>query len=139
MISDQLVMEENSGLIHLTTYFFQVPGWQRLNFMPRSEFKILDEELYETWTSFKQNIENFRLQVPEFNSLYTDKKAQKKHIKSKKSELYSTLFMIISLAELQMHHSIKKYMDLHRINLIKSQSGVFSKNFVWYIISLKNQ
>ena len=68
--------------------------------MPRSEFKILDEELYETWTSFKQNIENFRLQVPEFNSLYTDKKAQKKHIKSKKSELYSTLFMIISLAEL---------------------------------------
>jgi hypothetical protein len=42
--------------------------------MPRSEFKILDEEIFEIWTDFKQNIENFRLQVPEFNSLFVDKK-----------------------------------------------------------------
>ena len=88
--------------------------------MPRSEFKILDEEIFEIWTGFKQNIENFRIQVPEFNSLYLDKKSQKKVVKTKKNELYSTLYMIISLAELQMHHSIKKYMDHHRLNLIKS-------------------
>ena len=95
--------------------------------------------MFEIWTEFKQNIENFRLQVPEFNSLFVDKKTQKKHIKSKKQELYSTLFMIISLADLKMHNSIKKYMDHHRIKLIQSQSGIFSKNFIQYIISLKNQ
>jgi hypothetical protein len=47
--------------------------------------------------------------------------------------------MIISLAEAQMHHSIRKYMDTHRIKLVQSQEGVFSLDMVLYVIALKDQ
>ena len=75
-----------------------IPGWPKLNYMPRSDFKVLDVEMVKIWEHYQSSIENLRLQVPEFNSLYTDKKSQMKIIKNKKMELYANLYLIISMA-----------------------------------------
>jgi hypothetical protein len=46
------------------------PGWPRFNFKPKSGYKVLDEELNQLWNDYRENLENFRLNVPEFNSLF---------------------------------------------------------------------
>lgn len=71
--------------------------------------------------------------------MYISAKNHAKRLFYKKEELYSNLFFAISITQIKLENSLKRFMDVHRLELMKKQNQKFTKDLISYMISLKNQ
>ena len=98
---------------------------------------MLDYEVKNIWTDYRVNLENLRLNVPDFNCLFLNVKSHQKTLKMRKNELYSNLFLTMSLTQLKLKSCLQKYQDTHRLQLVNSKCEK-SPHFIDYIIYLKD-
>lgn len=132
------LLQENMDIINSQEFYHLASGWQKFNYFPKSCIQSLDAFLGKVWIDYRQHLDNFRKGEQDFNTVFVSLRRQSKVISDKKEELYSNLFLTISITQIQILHEIKQEMKKIRHRVIKSYHE-FSAHCISYMILLKHQ
>lgn len=131
-----ILCKENVDLLNIKNFYGLNLAWQKFNYVPQSVYKVLDNEVKNIWTDYRVNLENLRLNVPDFNCLFLNVKSHQRTLKMRKNELYSNLFLTMSLTQLKIKSCLEKYLDIHRLQLVGNKRDQ-SADFINYMIEFK--
>ena len=91
------VLGANSAIINSDLYFDLIGTWECIKFMPYSKHPQFNRVLSTVWPDFRQSIEHFRLSATDYNTLFLNHRHHSKQLQKKREELYSNLFLTISV------------------------------------------
>ena len=107
--------KENVDLLDIQNFYSLSLATQKFNYVPQSVFKVLDNEVKSIWTDYRVNLENLRLNVPDFNCLFLNVRSHSRVLNQRKHELYQSLFFTMTVTQLKIKSSLQKYLDIHRL------------------------